>query len=602
MTMIPNTLLGRKKLVEQLRQPTELQQALRDTKSVFGIVALFSLAINLLLLTPAIYMLQVYDRVLTTGRIETLIMLTIVIAGSLLIMAALESLRTIVTIRVGIWLNGRLGPVLIERGVRARLRGDGTGAEVMRDLTQIQSFIATNGLSFIFDAPWVPIFIVIIWMLHPVLGMTALIAAALMLALTVLNEVLTRQSTTKANMEQIAATQQIDTAFRNAEVVQAMGMLSNVVDRWREKHAGAMSLIQQGSEISGSVQGLTKFIRFFVQSGVLGIGAYLVIEGQLSAGGMIAASILLSRALAPVELAMNVWRNFLTTRIAYQRIQLQLQQNPGDMKRTQLPRPKGHLSVENLTYAPPGSNRPILRGVTFAVEPGEALAIIGPSAAGKSTLCRFIVGLLSPNSGNVRLDSSDLMHWDRSQLGQYIGYLPQDVELFAGSVRQNIARMDPDAKDADVVQAAMAAQAHELVASLPDGYDTQIGDGGLRLSGGQRQRIGLARAIYGNPCLVVLDEPNANLDTQGESALAAALGELKAAGAALIIVGHRPSTLAQADKVMLLKEGRVELFGSREEVLAKLREAASRDRAEEQQKAASAKESQEPAQREVIAS
>ena len=540
------------------RRRTELKQAIGDCRSAFFVVAVFSLAINLLMLTPAIYMLQVYDRVLTTNSLETLLMLTLIICASLLAMSALESLRTIVTIRTGVWLNNRLGPVLIERSVRARLKGESAGAQALHDLAQVQSFIATNGLSFLFDGPWVPIFLCLIWLQHPTLGLTAIAAALLMLVLTMLSDLLTRQPTHTANLKHVAATQQVEAAVRNAEVIHSMGMMPAVIEQWQSQYGTAMTSLLRGSEISGSIQGTTKFIRFFVQSGMLGIGAFLVIKGEMSAGAMIAASILLGRALAPVELAMGVWRNLLNARFAYNRIQALLLQVPPEPERIRLPAPVGRLVVDRLTYVPPGSNRPVLRGVSFQIEPGEALAIIGPSAAGKSTLCRFLVGIAAATGGSVRVDGAELIHWNREQLGQCVGYLPQDVELFAGTVRRNIARMAAEPDDGAVVEAAMLAQAHDMITGLSDGYDTQIGDGGALLSAGQRQRLALARAVYGNPALVILDEPNANLDTAGESALAAALAELKARGTALVIVGHRPSTLAQADKLMWMRDGQVE--------------------------------------------
>lgn len=571
----------------QRGQPTELVAALRKCRPAFVVLALFSMFINMLMLAPAIYMLQVYDRVLGTGSVETLLMLSMIMAGALVVISAMESNRTNITIRIGVWLTEQLGPVLIARSVRARLSGDTSGAQPMRDLAQLQSFIATNGFSLIFDAPWSPVYILLIWLMHPVLGMTALVGALLMIALTVLNNLLTRRETVTANAEQLVATQQVDAAARNAEAIEAMAMLPAIIARWREQNRKAMSALLTGLELGSSVQASTRFVRLALQSGVLGLGALLVIKGELTAGAMIASSILLGRAMGPVELAVGAWRNFLTTRIAYQRIQLLLLKTPAEQPRMLLPAPKGRVDVENLTFVPDAGAAPVLKRVSFAVESGEAVAIIGPSAAGKSTLGRFMVGLGTPTSGSVRLDGFELGDWDRQQLGQHIGYLPQDVELFAGSVRANIARMDPAADDAKVHEAALLAHAHEMIAGLRGGYDCQIGDGGVRLSAGQRQRIGLARAVYGTPRLIVLDEPNANLDTAGESALAAALAALKAQGCALVIIGHRPSTLAQADKLMLLQDGAVEAFGPREEVLQRLRNAmANKRRVAEQQETA----------------
>jgi ATP-binding cassette subfamily C protein/ATP-binding cassette subfamily C exporter for protease/lipase/ATP-binding cassette subfamily C protein EexD len=508
--------------------------------------------------------------VLTTGHIETLITLTGLAGIALLLLGALDSLRSAVTARIGCWLYDRLGPVYLAHGVNARLLGDTAGAQPLRDLSQIQSFVATQGLTVFFDAPWVPVFVLLIWILHPMLGMMALSSAILLLGLTVANDLLTRKPNLAANLAQIAATQQAEAAIRNAEVVCAMGMLPAIIERWKTTNATAQNATRTSAELGGVLVGSTKFVRFLVQIGALGLGSWLVLKGELSPGSMIAGSILLGRALAPVELAMSVWRSFSSARIAYGRLKLRLQNGPVEVNRTRLPAPAGRLSVENVTYLLSQDRRPILRNVSFAIEPGEAVAIIGPSAGGKSTLCRMLVGTAMPSSGQIRIDGSQIDHWDQEQLGQFIGYLPQDVELFAASVRENIARMG-QVDDQAVVEAAMMAHAHDLIQHLPQGYETQIGDGGSSLSGGQRQRIGLARAVYGNPRLIVLDEPNANLDQAGESALAATLQELKEQGTALIIVGHRPSTLAQADKILLLKDGRVELFGPREQVLQTLR-------------------------------
>jgi ATP-binding cassette subfamily C protein/ATP-binding cassette subfamily C exporter for protease/lipase/ATP-binding cassette subfamily C protein EexD len=557
-------------ITQSSNRDTELNQALSACRSAFWIMALFSLVINLLLLTQPVYMLQVYDRVLTTGHLETLITLTGLAAIALLLLGALDFLRSTVTARIGCWLYDRLGPVYLANGVNARLLGDNAGAQPLRDLSQIQNFISTQGLTVFFDAPWVPVFVILIWMLHPVLGILALCSAILLLGLTVANDLMTRKPNLTANLAQISATQQAEAAIRNAEVVCAMGMLPAVLDRWKSTNAAAQTAIRASAEIGGILAGLTKFVRFLVQIAALGLGAWLVLRGELSPGAMIAGSILLGRALAPVELAMSVWRGFSSARIAYGRLKLRLQNSPVQMTRTRLPAPTGRLDVENVTYLLPQDRRPVLRNVSFAVEPGEAVAVVGPSAGGKSTLCRLLVGTAMPSSGQIRIDGSQIDHWDQGQLGQFIGYLPQDVELFAGSVRENIARLG-QVNDQAVVEAALVAHAHELIQHLPQGYETQIGDGGAGLSGGQRQRVGLARAVYGNPRLIVLDEPNANLDQAGESALAATLHELKQQGTALVIVGHRPSTLAQADKILLLKDGRVELFGPREQVLQTLR-------------------------------
>lgn len=554
--------------VNQEWRRNALSQALSDCHKATLIAGTLSLAINMLMLAPSLYMMQTYDRVITTGHTDTLIFLTALATVALFVLAALDSVRSSIMIRVGCWLNDRLGPVFLTSSIRAQLQGDTAGAQPLRDLAQIQNFVSSQGLTVFFDAPWVVVFVTLIWLLHPLLGAIAMGTALLLLLLSITNELMTRKENLNASQSQIQAMRQADSAIRNAEVVHAMGMHPAVIGRWQATNSDAMEATSRASERGGILLGLTKFVRFFAQIAVLGMGAHLVIQGKLTAGAMIAASILLGRALAPVELAMSAWRNFSTTRIAYARLKARLKEHGTERDRIKLPPPKGHLVVTNVSFK--SCERVILRNVSFEVMPGETVAVIGPSAAGKSTLSRLLVGVLAPTTGQVRLDGSEITHWDPVQLGGYIGYIPQDVELFAGSVRENIARMG-EVDDEAVIRAAMLAHAHEMIQHLPNGYDTQIGEGCLRLSGGQRQRIALARAVYGNPRLIVLDEPNANLDQAGESALSTAIQELKKQDVASIIIGHRPSTLAQADKIILMQEGQVKLFGPRDVTLGQLR-------------------------------
>ena len=551
--------------------PTELERAISRCGTAFRTVAIFSFVINILMLASPIYMLNIYDRVLTSGHVDTLYFLTAIIGAALLLMGALDAARTAVTVRIGNWLSDTLGPVYLASGVRARLHGETASSELLRDLSQLQSFIATQGLTAFFDSPWVPIYVALIWLLHPALGTVACGAAVLLFLLTLMNEGVTRRQTRLANREQVLSFHLAETVMRNASVVWAMGMLPAVIERWRSTNGEALKALRRSAERGGVILAFTKFTRFFVQIGILGVGALLVLRGELTAGGMIAASILLSRALAPVEMAMSAWRNFAATRLAYGRLKVQLEDFPSGSERTWLPTPTGKIVVEDIIFTAPRSSRIILFNVSFTLDPGEAIAMLGPSGAGKSTLCRLLVGIGSPKAGSIRLDGSELSHWDPVQLGEYIGYLPQDVELFAGTVSENIARLG-EIRDKDVIRAAKLAHAHEMIQSLPEGYSTQIGEGGMMLSAGQRQRLGLARAVYGNPRLIILDEPNANLDEAGEAALAAAVGELKRRGAGLIVVGHRPSTLAQADKILLLKGGCVAMFGPREQALQRLQE------------------------------
>ena len=554
----------------QRRNSNELDSVLAECRRALGLMLIFSLAINLLMLASPLYMLQVYDRVLVTGRTETLILLTLLVAAALFALGLLDSLRASLMVRVGCWMNGKLGPVLLSNGVRARVAGDPNGAQLLRDLAQIQTFVSSQGLTMFFDAPWTPIFLALIWLLHPLLGMVALASTVLLLSLSVINELVTRGATMEAAMASLAAQGAADATIRNGEVVRAMAMLPAMTERWAKSNDAALDATRRAAERGSFILGISKFLRYFVQSAILGLGAYLVLQGNVSGGIMIAASILLGRALAPVEAAMSTWRNFSATRIAYRRLKARLQAMPPEPVRVRLPEPTGLVSLNKVSFMTPGTRAPVLDAVSLEIVPGEVVAIIGPSAGGKSTLCRIILGLHTPSGGEIRLDGSELHHWDPTQLGAYFGYLPQDVELFAGTVSENIARMG-EVDDDQVIEAARLAHADDVIRSLPYGYNTQIGDAGSRLSGGQRQRIGLARALYGRPRLVVLDEPNANLDQSGEAALAAAIGQLRASETSLIIVGHRPSTLACADRVVFLRGGRIELQGPRDEVLRALR-------------------------------
>jgi PrtD family type I secretion system ABC transporter len=504
-----------------------------------------------------------------------LLMITLIVAVALAVMCSLDALRTAVMIRIGCWLNECLGPLYLDCCIRARLQGEASGAQALRDISQIQGFVSTQGLTAFFDSPWVPLFIGLIFMLHPLLGLVAASAAIILFLLSIANEIWTRKSTRSANDGQLESFRLADALVRNAEVVRAMGMLPTMMGRWSSLNLGVGTQLRRSGDAGGVIMAATKFSRAFVQVAILGVGAWLVLRAELTSGAMIAGSILLGRALAPVELVLAAWRNFMNARFAYARLKKMIDDFPPEPRRTRLPAPNGSLTVQDVTYLAPNTGQLILNKVSFAIRPGEALAIIGPSGAGKSTLCRLLVGLDTPTVGEIRLDGSQLHHWDPAQLGRDIGFLPQDVEVFAGSVRENIARMQ-QVEDEEILEAANLANAHAMIQLFSEGYETRIGDGGVRLSGGQRQRIGLARAVFRRPKLIVLDEPNANLDQAGESALTDALLNLKTGGSSLIIVGHRRSTLAQADRVLVLKKGCVAMCGEREKVLTALNEAPSR--------------------------
>lgn len=553
-----------------------LKRTLADCKSAFWTVAVFSFIINALALATPLYMLQVMDRVLRSGSIETLILLTIIASGALLVMCVLDTLRSSIAMRTGGWLQERLGPICLEGSCKAQIRGDDASTERLRDLGYLQGFVATQGMAAFFDSPWVPIFVVFIWYLHPYLGMVALGATLLLLLISLITEWIAHEPNQRAEETEIEAMRLADVTIRNAEVAQAMGMIPAMTYRWRVLNAEATAAMHAAGDLSGFLLTLSKFLRAFVQVAILGAGAWLVVDNIITPGAMIAAAILLGRALAPVEMAIGGWTSFLSARLAYRRLEEHFATYPVDPPKTLLPRPEGRVTVEDLSFHVPDTGHTILKDITFEVTPGEVLAIVGPSGAGKSTLCRLLVGLNSPSSGAISLDGSRLQHWDSQQLGALIGYLPQEVELFPATIHENISRMAP-ATDEEVVRGAKLAHVHDLIQHLPMSYSTIVGQGGVRLSGGQRQRVGLARAVFGRPHLVVLDEPNANLDQAGEIALARTVTELKLRGCAIVVVGHRPSTLAQADKLLVLRNGTVAMFGPRDEVLQAMSEASASD-------------------------
>jgi PrtD family type I secretion system ABC transporter len=535
----------------------------------FVYAGVFSLAINLLLLAPTLYMLQVFDRVLTSRSQETLVVLSLATAVALLGMALLEALRSRLLAVAGAALDRRLGPQVLEGLLAQAARAGGSEyVHGLRDVGTLRSVLTGQGVLALYDVPWLPLFLFVIFLFHPLLGIVAVAGALVMALLAIMNERLTREPLERAQVEQRRAGRVIDANLRNAEVTAALGMLPAVTRHWMALNDTALRSQTQAANLGGSFTAATKFMRQFIQIAMLAMGAWLVIDQHLTSGLMIAATILLGRALAPVESLIASWRGLVEARSALSRLgRLLAEESPAAT--TQLPAPRGALKVERAVFGVKGVERPVLRGVSFEIAAGETLGIIGPSASGKSTLARLLVGVWRPASGVVRLDGADVAAWPRADLGPYVGYVPQDVELFGGTVAQNIARMgEPDA--AKVVQAAQGAQVHELILRLPKGYDTEIGDGGSSLSPGQRQRIALARALYGAPRLVVLDEPNANLDREGDEALVGVLQRLKAEKVTVVIIAHRPSLLGSADKLLVLRDGAVDLFGSRNEVLSRV--------------------------------
>lgn len=544
--------------------------AVRASRGAFVAVALFSLFHNLLLLTVPLYMLQIYDRVLTSGSQATLAMLTVVALGMLLASALLELVRNRILSRLAMRLDDRLNADVLTATHRLRLdKVQQNGQPLIRDLEIVRAFLAGNGLVALLDMPWTPVFIVVIFLFHPLLGSVALGGAILLFGLGVLNELVTRKPLKEALREHATGQSFAETSLQNGDVVEAMAMLPGLHRRWREHHERSLLLQTKLSDRAGTIAAFAKFARQGLQIAMLGLGAYLALQQVITAGVMIAASIILARALAPVELSIMGWRGFVQARESFARLRRAVTTAGPDTDPMRLPDPMGRIAIEHLFAAPPGVAKPVLRNVTCTLEPGQILGVIGPSAAGKSTLARVLVGVWQPKSGHVRLDGADFATWDRRQLGPCIGYLPQDVELFDGSIKENIARFELPVTER-VVAAARRAGVHDMILGLPDGYNTRIGDGGSVLSGGQRQRIALARALYGDPVLIVLDEPNASLDSDGDHSLRVALETLKAEQKTVVIISHRLNVLAVADQLMLLRDGAVERSGARAEVLTAL--------------------------------
>ena len=539
-----------------------------------GAIAAFSFFINLLFLAPAIFMLQVFDRVLPSNSNETLLVLLLGTGIALVILLFLDYVRNRLQNLLGHIIDEHLSPPVVT-AIVARIaraphspRSDG-----IRDVATLKTLFSANGLVALFDAPWVVIYVAVIWLFHPALGMGAALAAILMLTLAWLNDRVSRGVLEELQKEGRQASQYVESSLRNAEVLQALGMTENLLSRWRKLQGKVAASQTSASRRTVSFMALTKFLRQAIQIGMLSLGAYFVLTQQASAGIMIATTVLLGRAIQPVEQLVGSWRMLIEGRSAFRRLSELSEHFERQEPRVAIPRPEGVLTVDSVSFRAPGTEKPILVNVSFSLCAGEALAILGPSAAGKSTLARLLTGVWSASTGTVRLDGADVAYWPRQTLGPWIGYVPQDVELFDGSVADNIARLGEVDSEA-VVKAANRANAHEMILGLEQGYDTKVGEQGGRLSPGQRQRIALARALYGDPRLVILDEPNANLDGEGEIALAQAMSGLRSEGITSIVVTHRPSLIAHVDKILMLGAGRVQKFGPASEVMKVLQQQA----------------------------
>ncbi len=549
-------------------KPTQLDRALLLARPAISVAIVFSLFINLLALVSPLYMLQVYDRVLSSRNTLTLLFITLIAIVLFMVYAALEALRTAVLVRGGITFDGALRSKAFRSVLDATVQRRPGGTQTFRDLDVVREFLTGSGLITFCDAPWIPVFVIIAFILHPYFGILTILSGAIILGLAMANDQVTRVPLERATASSIAAQNDVSATLRNSEVMHAMGMWGGLAQRWQLRRDELIGWQAVASDRGGSIMASIKFTRQVVQTLILGGGAYLAIEGKLSPGAMIAASIIVGRALAPIEAGVGQWKSFVGARGAWERLQLLFRGDAADVERLALPSPKGRLTIEGATIVPPGRNRPSVLGANFVVEAGTTVAIIGPSAAGKSSLARGIVGVWPVVQGAVRIDGFDLKQWDPEQLGPYVGYLPQDVELFSGSVAENIARFATFEMD-EVIDAARLAGVHELIQTMPDGYETQIGEGGQALSGGQRQRVALARTLFRRPPLLVLDEPNANLDAEGEQALANAIHQLKGKST-ILIVTHKVNLLGLVDKILIMQMGQVTQYGERDQVLAML--------------------------------
>ena len=561
------------------KRPNPLKEAIEKCKPAFRIVFVFAFVINLLMLVTPLYSLQVLDRVLRGENLMTLLMLTVVFGFIYLIYTKLQIARAFTLIKVGEWLDDELSPKIFSHSISASAtRFNPASSQLLRDFQTVKTFLTSTGINTAFDAPWSIIYIIVLFLIHPYIGFITIIGAVLVIGFAFFNAIATNKTLGEATEFNIKGMNQAEIANRNSETVEAMGMIGNVSHNWSKFNTASLKKQSTASYRNGLLSNYSKFFRNIVTISVTGTGAYLVVSSQhtaMTAGAMIASSIIVGRALAPFDNAIVMWKTISGAMKSYKNI---IQSFDNFQERDQampIPEVEGHLSVENIYYAAPAPKsaqntmpKYIVKGVSFSLNPGEVLAVIGPSGAGKSTLARLLVGVWQTSSGVVRLDGGDVFTWNRENFGTHAGYLPQGIELFSGSVKQNIARMKEDSEldPSKVIEAAKMCGAHEMILRFPDAYDSDIGNGGSNLSGGQKQRIALARAFYGNPKFVVLDEPNANLDEAGELALADALRKAKAKGITVIVISHRPSILSEVDKVMVLQDGAVASFGSRDEV------------------------------------
>ena len=557
------------------QEPVSVHNLLKACYTAFVACGVFSFFVNLLMLTMPLFMFQVFDRVLASRSESTLFLLLMIASCALAVQAALDSVRSYAFVRISRWIDRRVSPLLLSAAVAEALdRSKTASSNTLRQLSVLRNFLTGPAMLTVLDIPWVPIFLLLIMYLNLPMGFAALGGALVMLALGLANDYMTRPALTEAQAYSNRAYAAADAAVRNASVVESMGMRQSVIRRFLTENEAVLALQSRASDRAAVFLAISKSTRMLIQMLIMTVAATQIIDPHtpMTGGMMIASVLILGRALQPIEQGVAQARGMVEAYAAYKQVEQTLLTAQDQPERMRLPDPEGWLTAENLFYQPQGLAKPILQRIQFDVEPGETLGIVGPSAAGKSTLARLLVGVQQPTVGTVRLDGADIYSWDKEALGRHIGYMPQDVELFSGTVAQNIGRLQENPDPEEVVKAAKLAGLHDLILRLPDGYDTEIGWGGQLLSGGQRQRVALARALYSNPRVVVLDEPNANLDSQGDDALVQALKSLKAAKVTVILITHRPSTLALMDKILVLNGGTVQRFGPRDETLSFLQQ------------------------------
>ncbi|MFN0186250.1 MAG: type I secretion system permease/ATPase [Aquabacterium sp.] len=549
-----------------------LEAVIRQCRGGLVAVGIFSFFLNLLMLALPLYTLQLFDRVMSSRSIDTLLMLTLVLGGLFLVQGALSHVRSVLLTRIGLRVDAAVSGPALEASMRQATERGSVSLQGLRDAVEVRTFLTSGGLNAVFDLPWMPIYLFVIYLFHPLLGYLAFLGALLLFGLTLANAAWTREAQERGNEIGLRAMARVDSYLRAADVASAMGMRAGVRRKWAEAHTVALGFQQLVADRTAVLANIIKVARLTLQGGLMAAGTWLALNNEMTAGAMIAASIIMGRALAPVETAIGSWKPLQSARDAYGRLKRQMRELAPEGGLSALPRPAGRLEVDKLYFTIPGTDRHVLKGLAFAVQPGAALGIVGPSGAGKTTLTRLICGLLRPTLGHVRLDGIDVFAWSADERGRWFGYVSQEPVVVAGSVRENIARLsEPD--DGEVVRVAKLAGVHDAILRLPQGYDTELGEGAIVLSGGMRQRLSIARALYGNPPLLVMDEPTTHLDPSGEEHLARVLGAVRQAGQTLIMVSHRISLITKLDRLAVLRDGRIERIGTPQEITKEFRAA-----------------------------